>query len=231
MSLAELEQPVLAAAPRASNAALIADVARLHLDRSMLTLDATFGRGTWWRVWSPDRLISVDRSKGEPMVRADFRRLPFRRVFGLVAYDPPYKLNGTPSAPDERYGVDLPATREDRERLIVDGVTGCADVMAPGGTLLVKIQDQVCGGKMRWQSIMVAVHAASLGLRLVDRFDMLGARAQPAGTTQQHARDRGSSLLVFRHDPRHTSALEVHRGGFAEHEIDDDRRNLIEVFS
>lgn len=231
MSLAELEQPVLAAAPRASNAALIADVARLHLDRSMLTLDATFGRGTWWRVWSPDRLVSVDRSKGEPMVRADFCRLPFGRVFGLVAYDPPYKLNGTPSAPDERYGVDLPATREGREQLIVDGVTGCADVMAPGATLLVKIQDQVNGGKMRWQSIMVAVHAATLGLRLVDRLDMLGARAQPAGTSQQHARDRGSSLLVFRHDPRHTAAVTAPLETFDRSVLVEDRRRLVEVFS
>ncbi|HUV09726.1 MAG TPA: hypothetical protein VMX12_02040 [Acidimicrobiia bacterium] len=200
---------IVAAKRWPSNAELIADAAQLHLDAEALALDATFGRGTWWKVWRPNRLITVDLSKGDPMVRADFRRLPFRPgTFGLVAYDPPYKLNGTgtPDA-DERYGVELPASRAGRQELILAGLEGCAAVLAKKGMLIVKVQDQVNGGKMRWQTTMVAIHAASLGLRLVDRFDKLGARDQPEGTSQQHARDRGSTLLVFRHLPRHPAAV------------------------
>lgn len=200
---------ILAASRWKSNAELIADAASLHLDRSMFALDATFGSSsTWWRLWAPDRMVTVDLCAGRPTVRADFRRLPFGPAFDMVAYDPPYKLNGTPSAPDARYGVAEPGTRAERQQKILDGVSGCAAALRPGGTLLVKIQDQVNGGKMRWQSIMVAVHAASLGLRLVDRFDKLGARAQDPERGQKHARDRGSSLLVFRHVPHHPAAVD-----------------------
>jgi hypothetical protein len=52
---------------------------------------------------------------------------------------------------------------------------------------------------MRFQTIEMASHAATVGLRLVDRFDLLGhIRPQPPGRRQVHARSNYSTLLVFR---------------------------------
>ena len=36
-------------------------------------------------------------------------------------------------------------------------------MLVPGGTLLVKCQDQVCGGDVRWQTREFADHAESVG--------------------------------------------------------------------
>jgi hypothetical protein len=191
---------VLAATDWPTNADMIADVARLgYLRADWRTLDATFGRGRWWTKWRPRHLVTVDRSKGDPQLRADFRNLPFPAGrFDVVAYDPPYKLNGTPGGEvDERYGVDTPTRWQDRHTLISAGINDCTRVLRPGGMLLVKCQDQVCSGHVRWQTREFADHAEALGLRLIDRLDMLGGREQPEGRRQVHARRNLSSLLVL----------------------------------
>jgi SAM-dependent methyltransferase len=192
--------PVLAAHPWPSNAELIEACARLdYLDADALTLDATFGRGIFWRTWRPRRLITADKSKGRPMLRADFTRLPFPdHTFDRVILDPPYKLNGTDAGEGERYGVERYASWQGRHQLIRGGITDCARVLRPAGVLLVKCQDQVCSGAVRWQTDEFTRHAESLGLDKVDRLDRLGHRPQPAGRRQVHAHGRPSSLLVFR---------------------------------
>ena len=79
-------------------------------------------------------------------------------------------------------------------------------VLKPGGIMFLKCQDQVCSGAIRWQTRLFADYAEGQGLRLVDRFDLLGkGRPQPKRTRkdgkpskQQHAYGRPSTLLVFR---------------------------------
>jgi hypothetical protein len=177
------------------NGELIADVAKLHLRRNALTLDATYGRGVWWRCWRPDRLVTYG-----PEV--DFRALPDDdATYDLVAFDPPYKLNGTPTLGDfdYRYGVHMPANWQQRIDVILDGVVECARVLRPRGTLLVKVQDQVARNFMRWQTYEVYRTATDAGLWLVDEFTLIGhERPQPKGRPQRHARGRGSTLMVFR---------------------------------
>lgn len=189
-----------------SNAHLIADCARLgYLRKGWRTLDCTYGLGTFWKLWRPDSLFVSDLNPqkcpaGEcvDFRCADFRHLPWSdRFFDCVVFDPPYKLNGTPTeAVDARYGVDEVDTRQGRMDLIRDGLTECARVLGDG-YLLMKCQDQVNGGKVRWQTYEFTKHAESLGLELVDRFDLLSYRAQPAGVRQVHARRNASTLLVF----------------------------------
>lgn len=104
----------------------------------------------------------------------------------------------TTAAVDERYGVDAYASREDRHDLIRAGMKECTRVLAPGGSLLVKCQDQVNGGRVRWQTIEFANYGVELGLELVDMLHMLGGRPQPPGRRQEHARRNYSTLLVFR---------------------------------
>lgn len=191
---------ILAAHPWPTNAELIEACAHLgYLHTDALTLDATFGRGVFWRNWRPRRLVTADL-KPTGMLRSDFTRLPFAdNTFGQVVLDGPYKLNGTDAGEGERYGVDRYDSWQGRHRLICDGIADCARVLVPLGLLLVKCQDQVCSGAVRWQTDEFTRHAEGLGLTKVDRLDMLGHhRPQPDGRRQLHAHGRPSSLLVFR---------------------------------
>jgi len=198
-----VDGPVIAATRWPANGHMIEDVARLgYLRREWWTLDPTYGRGTFWARWRPEHLVTTDLLTG-----VDFRSLPFTdRSFDAVVFDPPYKLNGTPSAPDERYGVGEPATRQERMDLIIDGLNECRRVLTPRGYLLVKCMDQVCGGKVRWQTDDVTDWSRLADLEKIDRLDFLTTprpqperkRADGAVSGQHHARRNYSTLLVFR---------------------------------
>ena len=201
--LFEATEPILAISKWANNGALIADCASLgYLRKEWRTLDPTYGYGTFWNDWRPDVLIGTDIIPGlSPTHPAsiDFTALPWGNgSFDAVVFDPPYKLNGTPTEEvDARYGVHEVATRDERMQLIRNGITECARVLGDG-YLLAKCQDQVNGGKVRWQTIDFTNHATTLGLGLVDRFDFLSYRPQPSGRRQVHARRNASTLLVFK---------------------------------
>jgi hypothetical protein len=91
-----------------------------------------------------------------------------------------------------------------RHALIRAGIDECSRVLRPGGLLLLKCQDQVSSGEVRWQTDEFTAHAASLGLTKIDRFDLVSTvRSQPmTGRVQRRAHGRPSSLLVFRLWPR-----------------------------
>lgn len=182
-----------------TNGDLIADVARLHLWPTWRVLDATYGLGLWWTQWKPPLLVTNDLYTAADH-QYDFRLMAFPdRDFDAVAYDPPYKLNGTPALGDfdTRYGLEFPTRWQDRMQLILDGFRECARVA--DHLVLAKCQDQVCSGQMRWQTHELTMLGKELGWRLADRFDMLGGgRKQPKNRRQVHARGRGSTLLVFK---------------------------------
>lgn len=181
-----------------------------YLRKDWPTLDPTWGKGRWWKLWRPDDLVAHDL---RTLDGVDFRDLPHADAsFRVAAYDPPYKLNGTAakdSDVDSQYGVDGYMHWRDRHRLCREGAAECHRVIVPGGYLLWKCQDQVCGGHVRWQTVEFTEMATrGLGMELVDRFDMIGGREQPPRkrkdgepSTQQHARRNASTLLVFRKKP------------------------------
>lgn len=181
-----------------TNAHMIVDCARLgYLYRHWLVLDPTYGLGNFWKEWRPDNLITGDLfTKSQAIL--DFTRLPFTNgTFNAVVYDPPYKMNGTPSHPDVPYGVNIPTRWQDRIKLIIAGAIECARVVKNDGYLLVKCQDQVVSGKVVWQTDIVSRSMANCGMTKVDRFDMLtNPRPQPH-SRQLHARRNSSALLVF----------------------------------
>lgn len=188
---------VLAVKNWKDNGAMIADVAKLGYIAGTV-LDVTYGKGTFWKHWQPETLLAHDLA----MDGIDFRSLPEEdESVDCVVLDPPYKLNGTPALGefDKRYGVDVPATWLERHELIYGGIAEASRVLKKKGHLLLKCQDQVCSGAIRWQTIDFAICADDEGFRLVDRFDMLGkSRPQPKGRRQVHAHGRPSTLLVFR---------------------------------
>ena len=193
---------VMAVTPWRSNADLIADCFRLgYLQNEWLTLDCTYGKGNFWKKHRPAFLIGSDlfASKSKSLV-TDFTALPFPdRSFDAVVFDPPYKLNGRPTVElDERYGVEEYTNWRSRMDLIYRGLDECSRVLGKG-TLLLKCQDQVHAGKIRWQTVEFTKYAEHLGLGLVDRLDLLRPiRPQPEGRQQKHARRNTSTLLVFR---------------------------------
>jgi len=188
---------VKAAYPWRNNGELIYACRQLgYLGEDSRILDPTYGRGTFWKVWRPAGLVAHDLA----LDNVDFRRLPHSdQTFDAITFDPPYKLNGTATpAVDGRYGVQEYASQADRHRLIREGIDECHRVLAPGGHLLVKCQNQVNAGKIRWQTREFADHAEALGLRLVDMLHMIGGRPQPEGRRQVHARQNYSTMLILR---------------------------------
>lgn len=185
---------VLAATAWPTNAAMIADAYRLGYVHGRVC-DVTYGLGRWWAEYRPPGLVAHDlRTDG-----VDFRHLPEPDdSYDTICLDGPYKLNGTPTPGiDGPYGVDVVDTRDGRMRLICEGIVEAARVLAPAGHLLIKCQDQVNGGQVRWQSRTFAEQAEACGLRHQDSLLMLAYRAQPHGTSQQHARRNYSTLLVM----------------------------------
>ena len=199
---------VMAIGTRRNNAELVADCAALgYLRHEDTTLDATYGEGRFWTAWRPALLVAVDlhkggRMKGDQWVEtADFTALGYAgQSIPNVVLDPPYKLNGTSTgkgaaASDYAYGVDRPATWQERHDLIFRGIDECARVCAR--MLFVKCQDQVVSGQKRWQTRIFADHAERQGFRLVDMLHVQGSRPQPEGRRQMHSRGDYSTLLVL----------------------------------
>lgn len=188
---------------RRTNAELVQDLFNLqYLRWDDLILDPTYGLGRWWTLVKPLRLVGTDLDSTKSLVgdSIDFRRLPFDDdLFDAVVFDPPYKLNGVSQGygGDEAYGVANATyiSVADRHKLIVEGMSECARVTKR--TLIVKCQDQVCSGRVVWQSRLLADHGESLGFRLVDMLHVVGFRPQPAGRIQKHARRDYSTALVF----------------------------------
>lgn len=193
--------PVMALGSWRSNGEMIADVARLYLHDDWHICDPTFGLGRWWTHWQPHTLDAsdLDPTKNPSGESLDARHLDAPDgYYDAVALDPPYKLNGTPTACiDQRYGVHEPTTVAGRHQLMADMLTEAARVTRPDGIVLFKCQAQVNGGKVRWQPDMFTRHADTCGLSKLDEFLFPSYRPQPDGRAQVHARRGYSTLLVF----------------------------------
>lgn len=187
-----------------TNAHLVRDVARLGYITGDV-VDLTFGQGNFWHL--VDVKVVAHDIKGDGV---DFTKLPEAdETYDTVVFDPPYKLTGTPTPElQARYGLEAQVSWQERMSLIRQGATEGLRVCKVGGHLLVKCQDQVASGQVRWQTISLTNYLHLLGGRLVDRFDMLGtSRPQPADRRQVHAHGRPSTLLVVRkvyHDRTHS---------------------------
>ncbi len=187
-----------------TNAHMIVDAARLgYLRKDWFVCDPTYGLGNFWTLWKPDNLFVSDLNPAKAWIgKADFRNLHYSDgSFDAVVFDPPYKMNGTPTEwVDGRYGVGVSTRWQDRLKLIMHGVEECIRVTRKGGYLLVKCQDQVVSGKVVWQTDMITNIAMAEGMTKVDRLDFLtNPRPQPH-TRQVHARRNYSSLLIFKKD-------------------------------
>ena len=196
---------VLAAHAWPTNAELIADVAKLYIGPDDVVMDPTYGRGNWWKTFTPARLITHDiRQDG-----VDFRALPEADdTIDVVAFDPPYIAPGgrktsTIGEFNDRFGLhETPATPIELADYIAAGVKECARVLRPRGRLLVKCKDYINGGAFFPGTHLVITAALDAGLRYEDRFEHIGRPGpQPPRDRQVHSRRNLSTLLVFQRVP------------------------------
>lgn len=199
---------VLAATAWKSNAELIADVARLgYLRKEWVTLDPTYGRGVWWKLWRPNVLVTNDQFVPGAMFNRDFCSLPFNDdEFDAVAFDPPYVSVGGRETSGikkmhEGFGLtDAPTSPRGVQDLINAGLIEMHRVVKRGGIVLVKCQDYISSGKF-WPGVYFTQWEADrIGFEMADRFLHLSttSRPQPAHKRQMHARNNVSTLLVLR---------------------------------
>ena len=190
---------------RTTNARLVEDLATLgYLKKEWLTLDPTYGRGRFWKLWRPKNLWMSDIDPAHDGVEwGDFTNLRWATDwFDAVVFDPPYKLNGTGGshASDEGYAVDDKLTMRHRHDLIYDGIDECLRVLKQGGIFIMKCQDQVSSGKVRWQTIKFALYTEggiAYRAELIDMLFVCGGIPQPPGRRQVHARRNYSTALIF----------------------------------
>lgn len=200
---------VQAIGPWRNNAELIRDgaVPLGYLHEDWRILDTTYRKGKFWTYWKPPGLVGTDLDPRfgwpEPGRSVDFRDLPFETgSFHATVCDPPYKLNGTPDSggpadSDDSYGVAEAATRDERHDLMLAALPELNRVTVMGGKVLYKCQAQVNSGQVWWQPDMIARAAEKVGMRRVDMLHLRGGRDQPAGRSQQHARQNYSTLVVL----------------------------------
>lgn len=187
-----------------NNAELLVDVARLGYIGDTV-LDLSHNAGRFWTAHRPKVLRSNDLDWQWP---TDFHHdvtlgpLPsWRDVYDTVVWDGPYRFNGTPDLGDfdRRYGTGMPARWRDRMLDLKLGTVTAIQSTRPGGTVLVKCQDQVVSGAVRFQTTELAAVGELFDAPLIDRFHLVRPlRKQPAGRAQLHARNNVSTLLVFR---------------------------------
>lgn len=196
------DDDVLALGKWADNGRMIADAHRLGYvgDR---VLDLTYQLGTFWKHHRPDDLVTndldVDVDADHHVDAAGDYPPEWTASFDTVVWDPPYKNSGTAPASDARYGVTDYVPHTERASLLVAGAVNAVRAVKPGGYLLVKCQDQVAGGAVRWQTYEELVPAMrDVPVRLVDEFVFRSGRPQPRGRRQLHARRNYSKLMVFR---------------------------------
>lgn len=197
----EASAPVKALAERPTNAHLIADLARVgYLRQDWLTCDPTYGEGVFWQIFRPDRLQAsdLDPLKSPVGESLDATDLPYATgIFQAFVIDGPYMLNGRPDPiVGARYGVHVPASREERHDLLGRMLAEGARCTGRGGYVLFKCQNQVNGGAIRWQERIFADVGERHGLRLRDRAMFESYRPQP-DRGQQHLRQNLSAMLVF----------------------------------
>lgn len=197
---------------RRTNAELMMDCIELGYVRPQLDgddvgpiLDATYGEGGMWKdVDPPHALIKNDLDPDRGDVHFDYREPPAKwaGLFSTIVFDPPYKLQGSHSTGNaelsQRFGLSNYQSVADIHSDMRLGVLQLYSCLREHGFMLVKCQDQVAGGQMRWQTHLVASWAGEVGLHVVDQLMVAGYRPQPKGRVQRTAHRDYSSLMVLR---------------------------------
>lgn len=182
-----------------SNADLIAAVAPLYLTGSVL--DVTYGRGMWWRRFTPPLFVAHDLATDG----VDFRALPHPdRSFETVCFDPPYLPQGGVSSGVPRdehfrasFGLNGTTSQRDLDAMVTAGLAECARVA--DRWVLAKCCDYTNGRQFHLGHVNVIQAATAIGLRCHDLLIHASGSGPGGGQilTPKRARRAHSYLLVF----------------------------------
>jgi hypothetical protein len=190
-----------------TNADLMRSVADLYIEPHDVIVDATYGRGMFWR-----RLLELDVVKHDiALDGVDLRALPEAdRTVDVLVLDPPYRLTeSTPNAGyrgadfEDRYGLrndELTNTAGGLNALLElyrAGITEAARVLSRRGRVFIKCQDMIDSRRIVPMGARIVELVEAAELPLIDLF-VLAYRPGPAGgwETQLRARRAHSYLIV-----------------------------------
>lgn len=190
------------------NATLIASVAPIYLAGSVL--DVTYGRGAWWKRFTPEPFAYHDLA----LDGVDFRDLPYDDCsWDAVCFDPPYvPRQGTKPAVRlddkryrDRYGIGENRGHRETVALIFDGLAECARVARRH--VLAKCCDYVTSRRLYLGHTAIVAEGERLGLKIRDLV-IHGAGAGPGDRQIVEVRRsrRAHSYLVVFDVPRRRAA-------------------------
>ena len=206
---------ILSADKFKSNAHLIETVRALgYFDHAGLTVDVTWGRGTWWKRYQPPRFQAHDKYTLDGV---DYHALPYGDAsVTLVAFDPSYVAPGGRVSSglgefNQRYGLDRVGKRpSDIEHDVRRALREIDRVLEPGGVCLHKTANYVSSGRLQLSALDSVAAGQLVGWKVADLLTHVGpARPQPAGRRVVHARQNTSWLIIWRKPgrrPHHSAA-------------------------
>lgn len=192
--------PVLSAVV-GDNAALFTQVARLWIAPGDDVLDATYGRGAFWR-----NLPGLPTHRFDALTGHDLRALPVADAsVDVFVLDPPYRpthgsktftSNGLAQA--YQLGEESLDTINDVLNLYRGGITEAWRTLRPGGRVMVKCQDLSFGHRLHMATLDVLRELIGMGFDMADQFILANASqlASPTWVEQERARRAHSVLWV-----------------------------------
>ena len=189
-----------------NNADLFAEVDKIYPFAGKTVVDATYGKGIFWRKldMTTFNLIPFDIAPRFVYVRqADLREIPLENESAdVVVLDPPYKPDAGKTTLHEGTYKNRETTKgmnyEALKALYGDGIKEGGRLLKPCGLLMVKCQDLVHSGKQHRSSIYIWSVAAHYGLDDQDQFILCNGRPPIQHKKQKHARKNHSVLWVFK---------------------------------
>lgn len=185
------------------NAGLIASIAPLYLDGSVL--DVTYGLGAWWRRFTPEPFAHHDLADDG----VDFRALPYEDAsWDAICFDPPYIPSRAMDTSTKRgrthrlaYGLNERRSRADVDALMADGLSECARVA--GRWVLAKCCDySESAGSFHLGHITAIAAGEAAGMRVADLivhgYFNAGGPTNPSLRRVRRTRRTHSYLIVFR---------------------------------
>jgi hypothetical protein len=182
-------------------------VLSLYVPKGSTVADVTYGKGVFWRRVPPDayNLLKTDISHG-----VDSRNLPYgQETIDCLVFDPPYMHTPGKGAHKghqnyENYYRNNQARSDLKyHEAVLDLYFSSAReawrVLRPGGTYIVKCQDEVCANLQRMTHVEIINEYANLGFVAEDLFVVVrnGKPGVSRLLRQAHARKNHSYFIVF----------------------------------
>ncbi|QSX05465.1 hypothetical protein JYG23_12380 [Sedimentibacter sp. zth1] len=183
---------------RGTNSRLIKNVVDLYFKQGDSIADVTYGKGVFWKEINKSlyKIVGSDIKTG-----TDFRHLPYTSsTFCHSVIDPPYARITNLKGMVDCYNTTRFTTHKEIIKLYEEGLPELKRITKPGGYILCKCQDEVCGCRQKWSHIEIYDIALNLGLYAKDLFILVNDKMPKVLHKQQHARKLHSYLWVFQNN-------------------------------